>query len=388
LPAGLHALGLISLKDELRPEAKQALEAFIALGVRPKIISGDNPETVAALARQAGLTGDLTLVTGLELDALDDSQLAAIAEAGSIFGRITPQQKERLVQALRAQGHYVAMIGDGVNDVLSLKQANLGIAMHSGSQATRGVADIVLMQDSFAALVPAVAEGRRILNGMQDILKLYLTRITAVGVLIVSSLVVGVFPLALRNGSAVTFFTVGVPTVALALWAQSTPLPRESLMIRLFHFVGTAVLITSALGLLLFYGVLAIELAQLVTPGVQTIDPIAWETARAHAQSALTAFLIFTGLLLVIFVEPPSPWWTGGDVLSGDWRPTLLALGLMLAFVVLMLVPPLRGIFALSPLSGATWLLSISFIIVWLFVVRFLWRVRALTRLLQFGKSS
>src|SRR6185369_7049028 len=130
--------------------------------------------------RQAGFrtTGS---ISGPELDDLDDAALGVVASETTVFGRITPAQKERLVGALRERGHYVAMIGDGVNDVLSLKKANLAIAMGSGSQATRGVADLVLMQDSFGAVAQAVEEGQRILNGMQDILKLFLTRIATVG---------------------------------------------------------------------------------------------------------------------------------------------------------------------------------------------------------------
>src|SRR5579871_2154375 len=115
---------------------------------------------------------------------MDEAQFQQAATTATVFGRITPQQKQQLMQALRASGHYVAMIGDGVNDVLSLKRANLGIAMHSGSQATRGVADIVLVNDSFAALAPAVVEGQRILNGMQHILKLFLARISTVALVI------------------------------------------------------------------------------------------------------------------------------------------------------------------------------------------------------------
>ena len=112
------------------------------------------------------------------------------------------------------------MIGDGVNDVLSLKKANLGIAMQSGTQATRSVADIVLMNDSFAALAPAVAEGQRIVNGMQDILKLFLARIATMALVILSALVIGVFPINLRHGSILTFLTVGMPAVLLAVWAR------------------------------------------------------------------------------------------------------------------------------------------------------------------------
>src|SRR5205807_7330932 len=109
------------------------------------------------------------VVSGMELAHMDGPQFAQVANEATIFGRITPQEKEHLVQALRQQGHYVAMIGDGVNDVLSLKQANLAIAMHSGSQATRSVADIVLLNDSFSVLPHALREGQRIRNGMHSV---------------------------------------------------------------------------------------------------------------------------------------------------------------------------------------------------------------------------
>ena len=238
------------------PKRKETLQRFIAAGVQPKIISGDNPETVAALAKQAGLPDDIMLVSGLELNEMSDAQFAAAAQKATIFGRITPQQKEKLVEALRKQGNYVAMIGDGVNDVLSLKKSNLGISMESGTQATRAVADIILMKDSFAALAPAVSEGQRIVNGMQDILRLFLTRILSMALLIVSALVIGEFPLALRNGSIVTLFSVGIPAVMLALWARPGPRKNGTLAQRLAHFIVTPVLLTSILGVVLFYGVL------------------------------------------------------------------------------------------------------------------------------------
>ncbi|MDL2335700.1 MAG: HAD-IC family P-type ATPase, partial [Chloroflexota bacterium] len=222
-------LGLVVLEDELRPGVGAILERFRQAGVRVKIISGDDPDTVVALARQAGLTGDLPQISGTQLDDLDEDAVAAAAQRNVIFGRITPTQKERLVAALRAGGAYVAMIGDGVNDVLSLKKANLAVAMASGSQASRGVADIVLTEDSFAALAPAVEEGQRIVNGMFDIIGLFLARIATMGLVIVSSLVVGIFPIALRNASAITLLSVGIPAALLALWAQPGKIQHESL---------------------------------------------------------------------------------------------------------------------------------------------------------------
>jgi cation-transporting ATPase E len=386
LPNGMTPLGLVSLSDELRPEAREALAAFSAMGVEPKIISGDDPETVAALARQAGLSPEIRLVSGLELDRMDEPQLAQAAASGTIFGRITPQQKERLVDSLRRQGRYVAMIGDGVNDVLSLKKANLGIAMQSGSQATRNVADIVLMNDSFTALAPAVAEGQRIVNGMHDIFKLYMARIATVVLTILSSLVIGAFPLGLRNGSLVTLLTVGIPTILLAFWARPGQRRRGGLRRELTHFVTPAAILSSLIGLLVFYGTLLLDTQRsgLSAPGLSPDQVnVTIGGSAALAQTALASFLSVCGLFLIIFVEPPTEWWTGGDVLSGDWRPTALAVGLFLAFVAIVSTPALRAFFALEPLEPVYVALVAAAVMVWMFAVRLSWRKRLIERFLE-----
>jgi cation-transporting ATPase E len=391
LPEGLQPLGLISLSDVLRPETRETLQSFMEAGVRPKIISGDNPETVSALAQQAGLGPDIKLVSGVDLAQMDDAAFTEAAVSGTIFGRITPQQKERLVQSLRGRGHYVAMIGDGVNDVLSLKQANLGVAMQSGSQATRSVADIVLMEDSFASLAPAVLEGQRIVNGMADILRLYLARICTMGLLIVSSLVIGFFPLALRQGSLIVLLSVGIPTVALAIWARPGAQGRKNLLPSLLHFVLPPMLMSTILGMVLFYGVYVLLVTPLGLPYwdlfIRVSNPII-HTPVTNAQSALSAFLVFAGLLLLIFVEPPTPWWVGGDVLSGDWRPTWLALGLGALFIFMELIPPLRDLFALERLGAVEWALVAGATVVWLFLVRLMWRTRILERLVSVDTDS
>ena len=377
LPDNCQPIGLISLSDELRAEAKETLQRFRTAGVQPKIISGDNPETVAALAKQAGLPDDIVLVSGLELNEMSAEQFAAAAQQATIFGRITPQQKEKLVETLRQQGNYVAMIGDGVNDVLSLKKSNLGISMESGTQATRAVADIILMKDSFAALAPAVSEGQRIVNGMQDILRLFLTRILSMALLIVSALVIGEFPLALRNGSIVTLFSVGIPAVMLAFWARPGPRKNGTLAQRLAHFIITPVLLTSVIGVVLFYAVLWIPtgLSALIGPEVTLRQStLLLDAVRPVAQSALASFLVLAGLLLVIFVEPPTKWWIGGDELSGDWKPTIMTVLLIIGFFIISAVPFLRNIFALTELTLFEWGLILGATVIWLFAVRFFWR--------------
>ncbi len=385
LPAGLAPLGLVSLSDELRPEAREALAAFAKAGVRPKIISGDDPETVAALARQAGLSEELGVVSGPQLEEMDEVAFATAANSSTIFGRITPQQKERLVGALRGRGAYVAMIGDGVNDVLSLKAANLGIAMQSGSQATRAVADLVLLDDSFASLVPAVAEGQRIVNGMMHILQLFLTRISTVGLVVLSALVVGDFPLELRQASLVTLLSVGMPTVFLALWTRSGQALKQSVPRRLAQFVLPPVLLTGGISLLLFYAMQLLHLFQ-----IGALQRQLSETDLAPffadqlpiAQTGLATFLVFSGLLLVVFAEAPTPWWVGAEPLSGDWRPALLATVLAVAFMVVSFVPALRSVFALSALELQDIGLVVVALAIWVVLVRWTWRARLMARFL------
>jgi cation-transporting P-type ATPase E len=248
-PDGLIPLGLVGLTDELRPKAHETLTAFAEAGVDLKIISGDNPETVKALAVQAGFDPQAKLISGLELDRLDDGQLDAVAVEYGVFGRITPQQKERLVRALHGRERYVAMTDDGVNDVLSLKQADLGIAMQSGSQATRGVADIVLTNDSFAVLPHAITEGQRIIAGMQSVLKLFLSRTFFLALLIIAVGIVGTFPFSPRQSALLSIFTAGVPAVTLAAWAHPVRAVRGSSLGRLASFAVPAGLAVTLIGL-------------------------------------------------------------------------------------------------------------------------------------------
>jgi len=165
----LTRLGIISFSDELRPHLRETIGAFTDNGVKLKVISGDNPQTVAALDKQAGLPGNLKAVSGPELAQMSPAEFNQTAAEATVFGRITPRQKEGLVDALRGQGEYVAMMGDGVNDVLSLKKANMGVAMESGSTATRSVAAMILLGDSFEAMPKAFTEGQRIVNSIQNI---------------------------------------------------------------------------------------------------------------------------------------------------------------------------------------------------------------------------
>jgi cation-transporting ATPase E len=385
LPASLIPLGLIGLADELRHETQSTLAAFANSGVQLKIISGDDSRTVSALARQVGFAPAVEPHDGSELVGMSPDRLAALAEEGNIFGRIAPEQKRDLILALQRNGHQVAMIGDGVNDVLALKQANLGIALGSGSSTARAVADLVLLHDSFASLPRAVREGQRVRNGMNDILKLFLTRVLTMSLLLIGTGIVGEFPLAPKHNALLTLLTVGIPAIALAAWARPGPALRQSALRQVLHFVLPAALTLTIVELGVHLAAYLI-IDSTLTPVHG--DPLAEIQAIATAQSAVTTVGILSGLLLLVFVEPPLEFLVGGDRLSTDWRPFLLALGLMAVYAAVLIVPSLRAFFSLMPLSGLVDLALGCVVIAWALVLRWIWRARLFERFFELGEED
>lgn len=368
LPSGLEPLALAVLRDELRPEAQSTITQFAAAGIGLKIISGDNPETVAALARQAGFGPELRTVSGLALEGIGERALLRVAEETTVFGRITPQQKERLVRALRRRGHYVAMIGDGVNDVLALKQADLAIAMRSGSQVTRSVADIVLLEDSFRTLPKAFLEGQRIRRGMLDIIRLFLVRTLSVALVILAATLLGsAFPTTPRQNGIPATLTVGIPTIALAAWARPGDTPRR-LVFSSGYFVMPAAVSIAWVGASVYQFYIS-----------STGDVV-------EARSALTTVAVLCGLVLIPFAQPPVEAFVGGSQLNGDWRPTILAGALLALFGAALALPPTRHFYELRVLSVWDYILISHVVLGWAFALRFFWRLNLLDRAGKFWR--
>jgi cation-transporting ATPase E len=363
LPAELEPLGLVLFQEELRPNARQTLEHFGQLGVKIKFISGDHPETVAALAKLVGVDS-AGILSGMDLQEMDADHFDRAAEETNIFGRITPQQKESLIEAYCRKGYYVAMIGDGVNDILPLKRAHLGIAMQSGASATRSIADIVLLEDSFSALPVALREGQRIVRGMLDVIRLLLTRTLYVFMLIVATQIAGTpFPVTPKHNALLALLTVGIPILAIATWAREGKQPG-SMFRSTLRFVFPAAITIS----LFVTGVYIVYLGVTGDAGI--------------ARSALTTASIFCGLLLLPFVEPPNAWWVAGDELSCDVRPSLLAVLMLALFALVIIVPGLRGFFELVPLGWRDYLIIAALAALWGLVQRTIWRGRLFERLL------
>jgi cation-transporting P-type ATPase E len=348
LPA-LVPLAIVALADELRAEARETIAEFARLGIQIKIISGDDPQTVAALARQAGVGGNIESVTGAELERMSEQEFAEAVAGATVFGRIAPRQKEQIVEALISEGHRVAMIGDGVNDVLAVKKAQLGIAMQTGSSATRNVADMVLLEDSFSALRPAFQEGKRIIAGVTYAMCLFLTRIAVATLVIVAISILGLgFPFEPAH-VALTYLTAGVPSFFLILWARPE-VEQQDLLWSLVRFVIPAAIVTTLFGVVLYVGfymqvISGVETVELPPRALRRFeeftgltygadDAFAPAAATIVAQTMLSTYLTVTAFVLILFLAPPARFFTGWTAMVTDTRPAYMALGL---FVVLLL---------------------------------------------------
>ena len=332
----IDPLALVVIRDEIRHDIRDTLRAFEQQGVRVKVISGDNAETVQAIARQAGLKGD-QVVTERELQGLTGSPFDSAVAQADLFARITPETKQRIVASLSSRGEYVAMVGDGVNDVPAIKQARLGIAMNDGAQITKDVSALVLLDNAMSTLPQALGEGQRITQKILASAKLYLAKnvVTIFAILFVGF--VGLpFPGEPRQISWVASITVGVPCTLLAFGLLKPAYTRG--------FLG------SVLG----YSVLAGAIGSVVIVMVY----IASHYISGDPQQTRTVFA-FANLHYAIHV-----FWDAHDVsvfspISMRKHPRELLAGILLlavGFVGPVIVP---GLFTSRAPSSTEWLLIV-----------------------------
>lgn len=320
--AGLEPLALLVLQQRLRDDAAPTLRYFESQRVRAKVISGDSAVSVGAVASHLGLAGAERPVDARDLPA-DGEALAEAVDLTSVFGRVTPQQKRDLVGALQSRGHTVAMTGDGVNDVLALKDADIGVAMGTGSDATRAVAQIVLLDDRFATLPSVVAEGRRVIGNIERVANLFLVK-TVYSVLL-ALLVVFTnvpYPFLPRHSTVLSTLTIGVPAFFLAL-APNNERARTGFVRRVLRLAVPG-------------GVIA---------GTATFA--AYMVARANDSTDLeadtsvaTLTLFIVAIWVLAIVARPYTWWR-----------LLLIATMCGAFTLVLVVPWLSEFFQLS-LSG------------------------------------
>jgi cation-transporting P-type ATPase E len=334
-PGDLKLLGIVVIGERLRRQARETVEYFLSQGVDLLVLSGDRPETVAAIAREAGIPERGPALDGTQLPEADEA-LAEALKSTSVIGRISPEGKRRVVETLRNQGRYVAMLGDGVNDVPALKASRLAIAQGSGTQMARSVSDLVLVRGDFGVVPPMVVEGRKILRNLTRVSKLFVTKSAFAVFLIVSiGLTPTAYPLLPRHLSLAASLTIGIPGFFLALAPSVGSYQVKGFLRDVFRFAvpaGTAV----GLGVLSSY---TFVLQVLGRP----LD---------EARTVATTVLVIVGLYLILALEASTP-------RRGAWV-SILCLVLGGLYVVVLIFPFSRDFYALDVPSVLSFLSAVG----------------------------
>jgi cation-transporting ATPase E len=321
LPEERTSAALCTLAEQVRPDAAETLRYFAEQGVTIKVISGDNPTTVAAIAAEVGLDAGDPVDARTLGDSAED--LADAVATTTVFGRVSPQQKQAMVRALQDQGHVVAMTGDGVNDALALKDADIGVAMGNGAPATRAAAQLVLLDGQFSRLPTVLAEGRRVIGNIERVASLFISKNTYAFMLILLVSIAGLpYPFAPRHLTLISAVTIGIPAFALA-FAPNTARYRPGFLRRVLSFAVPAGVISS-LAIFSAYFLARLE-----------------DLSKVECQTAATIAALCVSLwILAVLARPYNRW-------------KLALLGAMAAIAVAAIViPPVRDFFELSvPLS-------------------------------------
>jgi cation-transporting ATPase E len=348
LPPGVHAVAFVLFAEQVRPDAAETIAYFGQQGVAMKVISGDSPRTVGAVAARVGVPHADTPVDARDMP--DDARsIGAMLEERSVFGRVTPRQKQAMVTALQARGHTVAMTGDGVNDVLALKLADVGIAMGSGAPATKSVAELVLLDGRFASLPGVVAEGRRVTANIERVANVFITKTVWATLL---ALAVGIalwpYPFLPRDLTIIDSLAIGIPSFFLAL----APNSRRYVP----GFVGRVLRFTIPAGLVVAAAVFA-----------------AYGLARSHnlplpqQHTAATLVALMLSLCVLVILALPL-----------TWRRAFLVGFMIVGFVLLFPFAAVRKFFALelpTEVLGGTLLIGFAGIAVLVVTTELLRRV-------------
>ncbi len=330
-PTDLHPLGLVIIGERLRPRARETVEYLLSQGIELRVLSGDRPETVAAIAREAGVPQHGPPLDGRDLPS-DGPALAHTVLESSVVGRISPEGKKAVIEALKASGRYVAMVGDGVNDVPALKASRLGIAQGSGSQMARSVADLVLVRDDFGSVPDMIAEGRKILRNLTRVAKLFVSKSVFAVFLIVSvGLTPTAYPLLPRHLTLAASLTIGIPGFFLALAPSTGDFQVKGFLRDVLRFAlpaGTA----AGLGVLSSY-----------TFVFEVLD-----RPLQESRTVATTVLVIVGLYLIMALESTT-------ARRGAWVSALCGIlgGL---YVIVLIAPFARHFYALAIPHPLAWI--------------------------------
>ncbi len=325
----LTPVAIFELESVLREGTRDIISFFQSRGVRIRVISGDNPETVSAIAQEAGINNATSTITGAEIDRWDDADFAEKLDRYTVFARVRPELKERLIETFSAQG-FTAMVGDGANDALAIKKANLGIAMFEGATATRQLAAVVLMDNSFAALPKGITMADTIIGNIEIISSLYFFQMGLGLVLFVGETLLGsAYTLSPQNMILSNYFTVGFPGIVTFVWTM-----RGIGRVRVSR--------TSFLGAVLPFAVWSSLVAGVLALGLFVLT---W-SLPVTTNLVLMGFM---GMSLVFFCMAPYVYTAEGTRREQGASLGIFALVMLAALTVVYLVPFLRLFFGVVP---------------------------------------
>lgn len=350
LPEDVVPVLLLTFREQVRPDAAQTLRYFAEQGVSVRVISGDDPRTVAAVARQVGLDAGIGFDARTLPEDLD--ALADVLEQNVVFGRVTPAQKKSMVLALKSRGHVVAMTGDGVNDALAIKEADLGIAMDTASPATKAVARLVLLDGRFDRMPGVVAEGRRVIANIERVSMLFLTKTSyAFAMSIAFGLLMWGFPFLPRQLSITDGLTIGIPAFFLALMPNAQRY-REGFLKRSLTFAIPS-------GLIVTLALLGVHIASLQIGNITT--------RQLHSASTLT--LAFIGIWVLVVLSRP----------MDKWRLLIVA-GMYVGLGLVWVIPISRDFFEITWLPAELAWVTAAISIAGMLLVEVLraWHVRVI----------
>ncbi|WII09310.1 HAD-IC family P-type ATPase [Methanomassiliicoccales archaeon LGM-DZ1] len=391
LPDSLEVIAVVSISDEVRPDCKEIIQSFTEAGIDIKVISGDDPETVDAIFKIAEIPGERKIISGEKLAAMSPEDFDKTALETNIFGRMRPEQKEQVVDSLRRQGRYVAMVGDGINDVRSIKKAQVGVAVQSGSGAARSVADMVLMNDNFRALPQAIVEGKRVVTGMRDILRLYLMRnFTLAFIVLVLLICLNRTPMLPIQNTLYALLTVSIMAFFMTIWAKPSD-NRDLVLPKVIRYVLPTAVTTTVFALFIycyfgwcgFVGSSGFEsaVADMMDSVDLTRDALldkleikqddsSWE--HAVSSSAMVYFLIVAGIMQTFLLFPVCRKLSVDGEPTTDRKPQVLAVLMLFLLAALCFVPMICiRVTSLFMFPLEQWLIIIAAAIAW-FIVTFL----------------
>jgi len=360
IPDTLIPLANLYISKVVHPEAENSIRALIDTGLEVRVLSSEPPKNALSTALEMGFPReDLSMISGQELADLDEKAFDQKVFETSLFGDLMPSQKAAVIESLRTRREGVIMVSSDTADVPAMRQANLRVALRNSAQAALKLSDIVLLEDSLSALPHVMLTGQRLVNGILDVLRLYLSQTIAQLLLILFYLFLGLpdFPMHPSQTGAVSFFAIVVPTIFLGVWAASGRIDNKVIRYRLAHFILPSALTTALLawGVYIFF--------------------INRTQNKEYAELAVTYAWLMAGWLRVLFIQPPTAFWVGGAPLRGDRRVIWVLLSSVLLFAVAISIPLLQSLFQtvwLPSLLDYLWIaLAVS---VWALVTRSLWR--------------